>query len=163
MIMGYQKDLDAAVEAKDMAKMKKMSELIACLDQAMKEETAKNFDARPSSSTRPSTNGSSPPSTTPRPPTTTPRRESARTRTRSPATQPPRSPPFFFKLIRRVCGEMLSLCGAPRGLIKAPHDSVRTKQSACILPDSPPGTPSRSGGVTIRIRCNLLLYPLVAL
>ena len=93
MIMGYQKDLDAAAEAKDVAKMKEMSELIACLDQTMKEETAKNFDARPSSSTRPSTTGSSPPSTTPRPPTTTPRRESARTRTRSPATRPPRSPP----------------------------------------------------------------------
>ena len=52
--MGYQKDLDAAAEAKDVAKMKEMSELIACLDQTMKEETAKNFDARPSSSTRPS-------------------------------------------------------------------------------------------------------------
>ena len=68
MIMGYQKDLDAAAEAKDVAKMKEMSELIACLDQTMKEETAKNFDARPSSSTRPSTTDSSPPSTTPRPP-----------------------------------------------------------------------------------------------
>ena len=49
--------------------MKEMSELIACLDQTMKKETAKNFDARPRSSTRPSTTGSSPPSTTPRPPT----------------------------------------------------------------------------------------------
>ena len=26
---------------------------------------------------------------------------------------------------------------------------LRRKQSACILPDSPPGTPSRSGGVAI--------------
>ena len=30
MIMGYQKDLDAAAEAKDVAKMKEMCELIAC-------------------------------------------------------------------------------------------------------------------------------------
>ena len=93
MIMGYQKGLDAAAEAKDVAKIKKMSELIACLGQTIKEETAKNFDARPSSSTRPSTTGSSPPSTTPRPPTTTPRQESTGTRTRNPATRPPRSVP----------------------------------------------------------------------
>ena len=52
MIMGYQKDLDTAAEAKDVAKMKEMSELIACLDQTTKKDTAKNFDARPSSSTR---------------------------------------------------------------------------------------------------------------
>ena len=69
MIMGYQEDLDAAAEAKDVAKMKEMSELISSLDQTMKKETAKNFDARPCSSTRPSTTGSSPPSTTPRPST----------------------------------------------------------------------------------------------
>ena len=73
MIMGYQKDLDAAAEAKVVAKMTEMSEFIACLGQTMKEETAKNFDARQSSSTRPSATGSSPPSTTPRPPRSAPR------------------------------------------------------------------------------------------
>ena len=31
MIMGYQKDLDAAAEAKDVAKMKEMSDRLACL------------------------------------------------------------------------------------------------------------------------------------
>ena len=30
MTMGYQKDLDAAAEAKDVANMKEMSEFIAC-------------------------------------------------------------------------------------------------------------------------------------